>query len=198
MNAIQTLIASVEALFPAAGELMGWTKHKEINAAIMNGLMDISSPPGMAIPITSSVVPTGFHAFNGQALSRADYPKLYSLWGTTYGAGDGSTTFNCPTIPAGTALIQFGASGVAGVDFSLNAQGGEVKHQLTAAEMPSHNHTVNMAENGTTNATGSNRAAWTDNPNNQQGTITSESAGGGESHNNMPPYFAVNYIFRLC
>jgi len=51
-----------------------------------------------------SPVPTGYLVADGSAVSRAGYPTLFALIGTTFGSGDGSTTFNVPnlTSDAGT------------------------------------------------------------------------------------------------
>jgi hypothetical protein len=49
---------------------------------------------------TSSSYPTGFLACDGSAVSRTSYADLFALIGTTYGIGDGSTTFNLPNIVA--------------------------------------------------------------------------------------------------
>lgn len=56
-----------------------------------NGFM-----PGAIIPFAGKVIPSGWGLCNGQAISRANYSFLFRLIGTTYGQGDGSTTFNLP------------------------------------------------------------------------------------------------------
>jgi hypothetical protein len=53
-------------------------------------------PTGAVISSASSASPNGFLMANGSAISRTAYAKLFSVIGTTYGAGDGSTTFNLP------------------------------------------------------------------------------------------------------
>ena len=55
-------------------------------------------PVGTILPFAGSSIPTGFLATNGAAVSRTTYSALYSAIGTTYGSGDGSTTFNLPQI----------------------------------------------------------------------------------------------------
>lgn len=51
---------------------------------------------GVVLPWTTSTVPTGWLECNGQAVSRSTYAELYAAIGTSYGVGDGSTTFNVP------------------------------------------------------------------------------------------------------
>jgi microcystin-dependent protein len=54
--------------------------------------------PGMIIPFAGNVVPTGWLLCDGSAISRTTYANLFAIIGTTYGAGDGSTTFNIPNM----------------------------------------------------------------------------------------------------
>lgn len=56
------------------------------------------SPTGEIKIWTSSTIPDGFLLCNGAAVSRETYANLFSVIGTTYGAGDGSTTFNIPDL----------------------------------------------------------------------------------------------------
>jgi microcystin-dependent protein len=118
-------------------------------AAAVNGLT------GVVLPFagTAATVPTGWLLCYGQAVSRATYSALFAVIGTTYGAGDGSTTFGIPDLRGravagvdnmgGTAAGRLtGASGsVAGT--TLGASGGEETHNLSQNEMPSHTHVQN-------------------------------------------------------
>ena len=53
-------------------------------------------PVGTALPFCSATLPAGWLECNGAAISRTTYPLLFSAIGTTWGAGDGSTTFTLP------------------------------------------------------------------------------------------------------
>lgn len=53
-------------------------------------------PTGSVFPFAGIAAPEGFLLCNGQEVSRFTYAKLYEVIGDTYGAGDGSTTFNLP------------------------------------------------------------------------------------------------------
>jgi microcystin-dependent protein len=55
-------------------------------------------PPGAIMPFAMNSAPTGWLAANGAAVSRATYAALFSAIGTTYGAGDGGSTFNLPDL----------------------------------------------------------------------------------------------------
>lgn len=55
-------------------------------------------PTGVVLPFGGSTVPNGWLLANGAAVSRASKARLFSVYGTTFGAGDGSTTFNLPDL----------------------------------------------------------------------------------------------------
>ena len=63
-------------------------------------------PAGLILPFGNTSAPTGYLACHGQAVSRTTYATLFAAIGTTWGTGDGSTTFNVPdfrgAIPRGT------------------------------------------------------------------------------------------------
>jgi len=106
------------------------TKHREANEAMVDMFW---LPEGIPFPFTGSVIPSGWHLFNGAAISRTENPALFALWGTTHGVGDGSTTFNVPNWPQGTSPVQ------AGANFALGAKGGSKDHTLTKEELPAIN-----------------------------------------------------------
>lgn len=55
-------------------------------------------PAGAVFHMATATVPAGYLEYNGQAVSRTTYATLFAVVGTTYGAGDGSTTFNLPDL----------------------------------------------------------------------------------------------------
>ena len=73
-----------------------------VDAAITGDLTVTGStnivPLGSVIAYATTSAPSGFLACNGQAVSRGTYAALFALIGTTFGSGDGSTTFNLPSI----------------------------------------------------------------------------------------------------
>jgi microcystin-dependent protein len=111
-------------------------------------------PPGFIGPYAGSSAPTGWLLCNGQAVSRTTYAALFAVVGTTYGTGDGSSTFNVPDI---TGRVIAGkessasrlTSGVSGVDgATLGATGGSQSHTLATTEIPSHQHDVFLKDPG--------------------------------------------------
>ncbi len=85
-----------------------------------------------------SVAPTGWLLCDGAPVSRTTFAALFSVIGTTYGAGDGSTTFNLPN------LTQRFPVGVAG-GVPLGSVGGSWNHSHT---LPDHQHSVAAHDHG--------------------------------------------------
>lgn len=62
-------------------------------------LLTMLVPVGATFQFAGSVAPDGYLLCSGQAVSRTTYSKLFAVIGTTYGGGNGSTTFNLPKAP---------------------------------------------------------------------------------------------------
>lgn len=105
-----------------------------VEVAYPGGGWDQILPTGAIIPFGGTVVPAGFLVANGQAVSRTDYAALFALIGTTFGSGDGSTTFNLPDLRQRMPL----GKGDSGVGSVLGETGGSLNHTHT---QPSHRHT---------------------------------------------------------
>lgn len=80
-----------------------------------------------------SSAPTGFMSCDGSAISRETYADLFAIIGTTYGAGDGSTTFALPNLSGRVAM---GYSG----SYAIGATGGSETCTLVTNNLPSHTH----------------------------------------------------------
>ena len=78
--------------------LVSGTNIKTVNSASILGSGDITigNPTGTIIIWPSSTTPSGYLLCDGSAISRTTYSALFSVIGTTYGVGDGSSTFNLP------------------------------------------------------------------------------------------------------
>lgn len=147
-------------------------------------------PVGTVLAFAGDVIPDGFLDTNQGAVSRTTYARLFSVIGTQFGAGDGSTTFDLPHIDGRViAGVKPGDS-----DFQfLGKTGGAKTHTLTVAEMPAHKHDTRIVAGGTTqryatNATGNNTFTASQDMSN---------TGGDQAHNNMQPYIALNYIIKF-
>ena len=74
---------------------MAWSKYDSTGAALESALTDF--PVGSVVSWAADTAPTGWLKCDGTAISRTGYPELFGAIGTSYGTGDGSTTFNLPT-----------------------------------------------------------------------------------------------------
>lgn len=95
----------------------------------------MSEPAGIVMPFAGSVAPQGYLLCDGSAVSRTTYATLFAVVGTTYGAGDGSTTFNVPDI---SGRVVIGPSST----HLLGSTGGSETVTLLEAELPAHAHEV--------------------------------------------------------
>lgn len=102
-------------------------------------------PVGGIVPFAGATAPSGYLLCDGAQVNRVTYKSLFDVIGTTYGAGDGSTTFNLPDLrqrfPLGKAA--------AGTGSTLGATGGAIDHTHTVPDhthsTPAHSHTVTGA-----------------------------------------------------
>lgn len=158
-------------------------------------------PPEMLMPVgavtayVSSNAPNGWLNCEGQELYRGDYPALFEVIGTTYGAGNGTTTFNLPDLKGRAIVGQGAGSGLTAR--SMGATGGAETHTLSTDEMPSHSHNVA----NTVQKSGLNTPSGLDNDGSEIDTVNtvstaSTSDGGGQAHNNMQPFAVLNYIIK--
>lgn len=124
-------------------------------------------------------VPAGCLQCDGSAVSRTTYSALFSVIGTTWGVGDGSTTFNLPD-GARNVLVGSGGSGTGTLGNAVGDTGGAETHTLIVDEIPAHTHTYGGTQSqGTTSgniilSTGGS-------------AFVSGSTGGGSAHNIMQP-----------
>lgn len=169
-------------------------------------------PTGALVPYAGSAAPTEFLLCDGSAVSRSTYADLFAVCGTTYGAGNGSTTFNLPDLRgrmplgagtgAGLNTSGTGApSGTAQTARTRGEWGGEETHLNTSAEsgVPAHNHgpgegTAFMTTSGGANvSSGSGIAAAQFTPGT---TANNVAANAASRHNTMPPFVVTNYLIK--
>lgn len=186
---------------------------------MIEGLIPPASgvPPGVGFEWYGANLPAGGYLWqDGAAVSRTTYAALYAVIGTTYGTGDGSTTFNLPDSRGrvvagkdnmgGTAANRLTTAGGGVNGAALGASGGSQTHTLTAAQIPAHTHPVTdpthshggtytgggaggnfgVGDNG---VTGSTAAAST-------GISVGNNTGGGGAHPIVQPTLVANKVIK--
>ena len=157
--------------------------------------------------------PRGWALCEGQILPINQNQSLFSLLGTTYG-GDGRTTFGLPDLRGRIAMHEGQGPGLS--NHTLGSKFGTENETLTINQLPSHNHpatsTTEIAVNTSTGEEGigngqhatSHLNAFsttaTDNKylgSNSSSVSTVGNTGGNQSHTNVQPILAVNYIIAL-
>jgi microcystin-dependent protein len=147
------LIGTYDSLFPIASLPVsiynGGTGATTAEGARINlGLGTFLVPTGSLIMWPSVTIPTDWKLCNGDAISRTTFATLFSLLGTTFGAGDGSTTFNLPNyknrMPYGADTVAVGATGG-----SANAVVVSHNHTgTTGVDSPDHTHNFSATTSG--------------------------------------------------
>lgn len=169
----------------------GWTAWQQVATPADPTSMGIIGEIKMW-PLVSP--PTGWQVCDGSAINRTTYPKLFALIGTTYGVGNGSTTFNVPNMK-GRVPVGYD-SGQTEFD-AIGETGGAKTHTLTSAQIPAH---VHPASSGGFTLGGTSGAYAI-----QGGATygfgfdanTAANTGGGGAHNILQPYFTTQYIIKL-
>ena len=162
--------------------------------------------------------PASWLLCDGSAISRGTYPDLFTLLGTTYGAGDGSTTFNLPDL-RGRFILGCG-QGAGLTNRALAATGGEETHQLSVAELATHTHVQNAhghTDSGHNHAAGNASFVQTGSsgytiagagPAGNWGvlngfavisnaTAVNQNTGSNTAHNTIPPFLVLTYIIKV-
>jgi microcystin-dependent protein len=205
----------------ATGGGMGAGSLNMTGQIYINGAAFIGVPTGTIVDFAATSPPTGWLICNGAAVNRVTYAALFAVIGTTFGAGDGSTTFNLPDCrgrvtagwDSGNTSARLNLADAAGVSASsIGNVGGEQVHALITAELaihahavsdPGHFHTViELATDGnpTLNVTGSPGQFRiynaTGNTSNVKTGITVSNSGNGTPHNIIQPTIIFNKIIR--
>jgi microcystin-dependent protein len=116
-------------------------------------------PPGAVMPFAMNTAPSGWLAANGSAVSRTTYAALFAAIGTTYGAGNGSTTFTLPDL-RGYFVRGSGTNsdGVAAGTFGAKQADGLISHThsgTTGNDSPDHTHSTTFRNNAESTGLGS-------------------------------------------
>jgi len=187
------------------------TKY-DFDGGNIQGLVGVST--GSVIPWGATGTPTGFLECDGSAVSRSTYSTLFGVIGTTYGAGDGSSTFNLPNIADNVVVGKSGTKAIAStggantVASTGSLAGSTGNTTLSSSQIPSHTH---PAPGARTTAASSASTTGSTSPRHPQGTSnTNATNAGGNAHSHnlsgasfsgnatsvLQPYLTVIYIIK--
>lgn len=189
-EAVEPLAARLDALLSAiaSGELFGFEQF----------------PIGAIVAYAGTTLPAGskFDWADGGLINKITYATFFTRVGHAYNGGvdPGSNMVRKPDkrgrVPVGAD--NFGATGDAARIFNSNRlrgqNGGEERHTLLTANMPSHTHIESHTDGGSMQ----NLSGGPTNRLYQTGMTTPTGAtGGGGPHNNLQPYEIDNYLVRI-
>ncbi len=180
------------------------TKY-DFSGANLTGIEGI--PTATIVPWSSSSVPTGFLECNGQAVSRSTYSALFAIVGTTYGAGDGSSTFLVPDLQDNVAVGKSNNKALAStggantVQSTGNVGGSTANATLSTSQLASHSHTTGAQVNSGSPPGARPEASQSTHP------TSSTGSGSGHSHNMsanftgdatsvLQPFLTIIYIIK--
>lgn len=172
---------------------------------IASGAVPDSTASGTIVPWGGASPPTGWLECDGSAVSRTTYADLFTAIGTTYGAGDGSSTFNLPDMRGRTAVGKDNMGGSAAnritsavtVDgTTLGQTGGSQSHTLTQAEMPSHRHGADYKTGDVNDYVGGSSNSYGLKSTSNNLYVTWTATGSSNAHTNIQPLIVLNYIIK--
>ena len=183
----------------------------DFDGANLTGIEGI--PTATIVPWSSASVPSGFLECNGAAVSRSTYSALFAIISTTYGAGDGATTFNLPDLQDNVAMGKSGTKALAStggantVQSTGNVGGSTANATLTEAQLASHDHSFQARVSPPHNPGPSNPVGNVTNGNLNSRNVGNAGSGTGHSHNMsatftgdstsvVQPYLTIIYIIK--
>lgn len=188
---------------PSAGALDGseWLYMVQDSMSTKVAVTDLMTAVGFApgdIKLSAAAaVPAGWLACDGSAVSRSTYAKLFTAISTSYGAGDGSTTFNLPNL---LGRVPVGAGKGSGLSArALGNTGGEETHLLVSGELPALMNSVAVPIDTTSDyGAGWDNTSVLGGSDGSDNSLTLNFVGGGlgEVHNNMQPFSVVKYLIK--
>ena len=180
--------------------------------ALASDTLEKLVPAGAMMPFAGAAAPAGWLLCAGQTVSRALYADLFAAIGTTYGAGNGTTTFALPDLRGRSV---FGLDNMNGTDAgrlsaanTLGGSGGSQtksgstdSYTLTLADIPAHSHDANAVYGAAANNPSGTAVSHDTGTGGSRVVTKSIGGGGGHSHgltalDVMPPYMLLNYIIK--
>ena len=168
-------------------EEVSGTQNLKFNFASGNSMQQYLIPTGTLLDYAGSTAPTGFLICDGSAISRTTYADLFSVIGTTYGIGDGSTTFNLPDLQGKISV------GLDSNDTDFDALGETGGSKTNKLELENYAYNVyNTTNDYEYNDISTN---WTPSGNNY-GLGSNYTTNHNTPVNNLQPYIVLNKIIK--
>ena len=216
---VVTASSLADAIVATANLIDGSVTSDKIASGAIDGskiAAGVALSAGMIMPYAGASSPTGWLLCYGQEVSRETYAELFTVISTTYGSGNGSTTFNVPDLRGRVVAGQDDMGGTSANRLTaqtgglngdtLGASGGSETHTLTVAQMPSHTHDTDLTVRVSTDLgySGQPLAVKADSNDGYSPIVydevpitgTIDNTGGGGAHNNVQPTFILNYIIK--
>lgn len=150
-------------------------------------------PSGAVIPFAGSTAPQGYLLCDGREVSRTDYPYLFDAIGTTYGEGDGSTTFNLPNLQ--DKFVQ--GAGTNAVGTEMNAGLPNIAGSFYLYTYPGSSGTGSFTKTISNSSASTKLASGGEAPYSQITLNASRSSSVyGNSTTVQPPSVVMNYIIK--
>lgn len=173
-----------------AGQILSKNSATDYDMVWTDLTIGDNEPIGSIKLYGGATAPNGYLFAQGQEVSRTTYSELFSIYGTAFGEGDGSTTFNLPNLK-GKVIVGLDETDT---DFnSLGKTGGSKTHTQTVAEMPSHTHSTTVGPWGVTSG---GFYGVVSNNSGDSSPVYLGSTGNGQPMNIMNPYMVFNYIIK--
>lgn len=194
-NPSADVCTKMEQLLGAVGQWKEWLAWAfdsagNWNDAAIQQIVLAAVPVGVVINWSGTNLPSDkWLVANGSNVSRTTYSELFDAIGTTYGQGDGSTTFALP----GTSDKFVKGVGTSG----LGVQGGAATVTLTTAMLPEHSHVVPMAKKiGGDTGSGAQSIYGPEQAGFDAADITSEDTGSASPVPIIPSNLSLYFIVR--
>lgn len=176
----------------AIGSISNGDSGSSCRSKINQGLTLWDGLVGAIIAYGGSSAPSKWALCNGAEVNRTTYSALFAIIGETFGAGNGTTTFNLPDL---RGAVPAGVNG--GYFTALGNLVGEENHVLSQSELPSINLTstaIEVLQGSLTEEVQSGSGASNIPYNTSYSSITVPLGGSNAGHNNIQPSLCVNYI----
>jgi microcystin-dependent protein len=207
-GAVLTVLRGQEGTTPVA-----WNVNDKAYSTMTAGTVAIATPSGAIMFYAGKQSIVGWLLCDGSAVSRQTYASLFSVIGTLWGIGDGSTTFN---LPDGQRCVLMGSGGtqIFGPATTVGSSGGSESVVQTIAQMPNHSHGVadpghfhttlgfyneilGGGSNGTVGNSPLDGSAYQPNTSTNTTGISIDTTGGGQGMSVMQPALVMQMFIKI-